>query len=69
MFTALQEIGGIDTREIYQTFNMSMGFAMVAPAEDAEEIVKTNRNAHIVGRVQKGDGVLYAPENILYDHY
>ena len=69
VFTALQEIGGIDTKEIYQTFNMSMGFAMVAPADDAEEIVKTNRNAHIVGRVQKGDGVLYAPENILYDHY
>lgn len=69
VFTALQEIGEIETEEIYQTLNMSMGFAMVAPENDAEEIVKENRNAHIVGRVQKGTGVLYAPENILYDHY
>ena len=69
VFAALQEIGEIETAEVYQTLNMSMGFAIVAPADEAEEIAKENRNAHIVGRVQKGDGVLYAPDNILYDHY
>lgn len=69
IFTALQEIGSIETKEIYQTLNMSMGFAIIAPEDDAEAIAKENRNAKIVGRVQNGAGVLYAPDDILYDHY
>lgn len=69
VFTALQEIGEIETEEIYQTLNMSMGFAMVAPADAAEEIAAENANAKIVGRVEKGTGVLLEKENILYDHY
>ncbi|MFT0899373.1 phosphoribosylformylglycinamidine cyclo-ligase [Candidatus Methanoprimaticola sp. MG2] len=69
IFTALQEIGEITTQEIYQTLNMSMGFTIVAPADDAEEIVKESSNAKIVGRVEKGTGVLLEPDNILYDHY
>ncbi len=69
VFEALQEIGEIETKEIYQTLNMSMGFTMIAPADEAERIASENRNAKIVGRVEKGDGVLFAPENILYDHY
>ncbi len=69
VFEALQEIGGIETREIYQTLNMSMGFAMVAPADEAEAIASEYANAKIVGRVDEGTGVLYAPEDILYDHY
>ena len=69
VFKALQEIGEIETKEIYQTLNMSMGFTMIAPADEAEAIASENRNAKIVGRVEKGNGVLYAPDNILYDHY
>ena len=48
---------------------MSMGFTIVAPADDAEEIVKESSNAKVVGRVEKGTGVLLEPDNILYDHY
>lgn len=69
IFTALQEIGEIETREIYQTLNMSLGFAIIAPADDAEAIARENPNAKVVGRVQKGAGVLLEPDNILYDHY
>ena len=69
VFKALQEIGEIETQEIYQTLNMSMGFAIIAPADEAETIASENRNAKIVGRVEKGAGVLYAPDDILYDHY
>ena len=32
-------------------------------------IAKKYQNAEVVGRVQKGDGVLLEPGNILYDHY
>ena len=69
IFQKLQELGEVEDKEIYQTLNMSMGFTIIAPAEEAEQIAKEYRNAEIVGRVQKGDGVLLEPGNILYDHY
>ena len=69
VFTALQELGDITTEEIYQTLNMSMGFTIIAPADEAETIAAENRNAKIVGRVEKGAGVLLETENVLYDHY
>ena len=69
IFTKLQELGEVEDKEIYQTLNMSMGFTIIAPADDAEQIAKKYSNAEIVGRVQKGDGVLLDPGNILYDHY
>ena len=69
IFQKLQELGEVEDKEIYQTLNMSMGFTIIAPADDAEQIAKTYQNAEIVGRVQKGDGVLLEPGNILYDHY
>jgi len=69
IFNKIQELGEIDDREIYQTLNMSMGFAIIAPAEDAEAIAKEYPNAEVVGRVEEGDGVLLEPGNILYDHY
>ena len=59
----------MDDREIYQTLNMGMGFTIIAPPEDAEEIASENPNADVVGRVEKGAGVLLEPGNILYDRY
>ena len=69
LFKKIQELGNITTEEIYQTLNMSMGFDIIAPADDAEAIAKEYKNAKVVGRVEKGKGVLFAPENILYEHY
>ena len=69
IFMKLQELGQIDDREIYQTLNMSMGFTIIAPADEAEEIASENPNADVVGRVEKGSGVLLEPQGILYDHY
>ncbi|MCQ2053571.1 MAG: AIR synthase-related protein, partial [archaeon] len=69
LFKKIQELGNITTREIYQTFNMGMGFVIIAPADDAEAIASENKNAKIVGKVINGKGVLFAPENILYEHY
>ncbi len=69
IFKVIQELGQIEDREIYQTLNMSMGFTIIAPADEAEAIASENANADIVGRVEKGDGVLLEPGNILYDKY
>ena len=69
IFNVLQELGNIDDQEIYQTFNMGMGFTIIAPADEAEDIVRENKNAKIVGRVEEGNGVYYAPSKLTYDHY
>ncbi len=69
IFAKLQELGQIEDKEIYQTLNMSMGFTIIAPADEAEAIAKEYPNADVVGRVEKGEGVLLEPGNILYDHY
>ena len=70
IFTKIQELGEIENREMYQTFNMSMGYAIVASPDEAEAIASENKNAKIVGFVEKGKhGVLYAPDSLLYEHY
>jgi phosphoribosylformylglycinamidine cyclo-ligase len=69
IFDKMQELGNIDTREMYQTFNMGMGYTIVAPPGEAEAIASENRNAKIVGFVEKGNGVLYKPNKLLYENY
>ena len=69
IFGVLQELGGISDQEIYQTFNMGMGFTIIAPEEDAEAIARENPNAKVVGRVEEGNGVYFAPQKLTYDHY
>lgn len=69
IFSKIQELGNISDMEIYQTLNMSMGFDIVAPADAAEEIASSYEGAAVVGRVQKGNGILLEKENILYERY
>jgi phosphoribosylformylglycinamidine cyclo-ligase len=69
IFRKLQDIGEIETREMYQTFNMGMGYSIVAAPMEAETIAAENKNAKIVGFVERGNGVLYAPDNLLYENY
>ncbi|MCL2712428.1 MAG: phosphoribosylformylglycinamidine cyclo-ligase [Methanomassiliicoccaceae archaeon] len=69
IFDKIQELGNVDIREMYQTFNMGMGYTIVASPVEAEAIAKENKNAKIVGFVEKGNGVLYAPDSLLYERY
>ncbi|MCL2890791.1 MAG: phosphoribosylformylglycinamidine cyclo-ligase [Methanomassiliicoccaceae archaeon] len=69
VFGCMQELGNIDTREMYQTFNMGMGYTIVASPEEAEAIASENKNADIVGYAEKGNGVLYGPDDLLYENY
>ena len=69
IFGILQELGNIEDREMYQTFNMGMGLMIIMPETDAEDVVKRYKNADIVGRAETGNGVLLEPGNILYENY
>jgi phosphoribosylformylglycinamidine cyclo-ligase len=57
VFKALQELGEVADREMYQTFNMGMGYAIVAPEHEAKGIVQTLKKAghpsKVVGTILK----------------
>lgn len=62
VFRFLQKYGDIDDKEMYQTFNMGMGFAIVVSDKDADEAIKILRkvsdsDTKIVGKVMRGNGV------------
>src|SRR5439155_3565241 len=64
VFRGLQMLGGIAPSEMYQTFNMGMGFAIVAPEDAAKPIIRSLRpevNARVVGSVERGRGVTVPP--------
>ena len=69
IFEIIQELGQIEDKEIYQTLNMGMGFTIIAPEQESEDIARKYSNAKIVGRVEEGNGVYFAPADTLYDHY
>src|SRR5437879_7610617 len=59
VFLGLQRLGGIEDREMYQTFNMGMGFAIICPEEHARAVIRALRpdvTAKVVGEVGKGQG-------------
>ncbi|MDY7083163.1 MAG: AIR synthase-related protein, partial [Halobacteria archaeon] len=57
IFDFVKELGDVPEREMYTTFNMGMGFALVLPEDDAEEVENEYDDAEVVGRVEDGEGV------------
>ncbi len=62
VFTRIQELGSVEDHEMYRTFNMGMGFAVIVPAEQAEAALEVLRGivdypVQVVGRVAEGEGV------------
>ena len=56
IFDYLQSFG-IDDKEMYQTFNMGMGFLMVVDGKEAKKLAASIPGAKVVGKVIKGRGV------------
>ncbi|MGQ0797929.1 MAG: AIR synthase-related protein, partial [Methanobacteriota archaeon] len=72
VFRELQALGGIEDGEMYRTFNMGMGFALVVPAAAAPEVIRVLRpdaRAKIVGDVVKGRGVALEPLGLSWETY
>jgi len=59
IFELLQEIGGISTRNIYNTFNMGIGMVLAVSPDCAEDIVKhlqeIGEKAYIIGEITDGE--------------
>lgn len=70
VFTALQKLGSISDREMYQTFNMGMGFSIVAAKDDAQSIVDSlGKDASIVGHAIGDERIVVPSLDIEYDVY
>lgn len=61
IFTWLQQLGSVETTEMYRTFNMGVGFVLVVSAEQAESVVERlaagGERSYIIGYVEEGAGV------------
>ncbi|MEM0466203.1 MAG: phosphoribosylformylglycinamidine cyclo-ligase [Candidatus Thermoplasmatota archaeon] len=71
IFQFLQTYGNIEDAEMYHTFNMGMGFAVIVAEQDAEETVKiltkySDAEVQIVGMITKGSGVEVPSLNIAF---
>ncbi len=65
-------MGNIDDKEMYHTFNMGMGFAIIISQKDVEKSLKilkkyTKSNVKIVGKIEKGSGVEFKKLNLIYN--
>jgi phosphoribosylformylglycinamidine cyclo-ligase len=70
IFSIIQDLGGIEDQEMYQTFNMGMGYAVVLREDSAKEAVKAlGEGARIVGKVVEGQGAGSTPLGISYSAY
>jgi phosphoribosylformylglycinamidine cyclo-ligase len=71
VFTHLQELGNVKLYEMYRTFNMGMGFAIIADPSEVDgilKILKGRMEAKVVGEVVKGEGASI-PKHWLYFGY
>ena len=59
IFKLIQEVGGIDERDMFNTFNMGVGMSVVVAGEDAERaiaILKANgEEAYVIGEIIVSD--------------
>ena len=62
IFRVMQELGNITDEEMYQTFNMGMGMAVVVDEKDTDDALSilkkhSELDVKVVGRVKEGEGV------------
>jgi phosphoribosylformylglycinamidine cyclo-ligase len=64
IFKQIQVDGGIDSKEMYRTFNMGVGFCVIAPKASADDVVsifaKYRMRCRAIGRIEKGRGEVAA---------
>ena len=70
IFSLLGDLGSVEDKEMYQTFNMGMGFGIICAEDEAKGIVSTyGEGAKIVGRIVEGEGVTLPSLDLRYETY
>ena len=70
IFEVMQDLGNVSDKEMYQIFNMGMGYCMVVPGRQASSVVKAaGKGAKIVGRAVKKEGITVPELRLKYERY
>lgn len=58
LFSTIQALGNIDDNEMYRAFNMGVGYLLVVPANEVDDICNTlssiNEKAYVIGDITNG---------------
>ena len=65
IFTFLQETGNITDEEMYKTFNMGMGFAVVIPKSEEHEALRITKGKIVGEVVPKEEGIKVGDMTVL----
>ena len=69
IFNVMQRLGGISDQEMYQIFNMGMGFSLVVRDSDARAVVRAAPGARIVGHAVESEKVIVPDLSLSYSKY
>ncbi|MHB1434568.1 MAG: phosphoribosylformylglycinamidine cyclo-ligase [Thermoplasmata archaeon] len=74
LFGWIQELGGLDDREVFQTFNMGIGFVLAVARGHADDWIARlaragARDARVIGRVTEGSGVTIPDRHLAFEGY
>ena len=73
LFKLMQKDSKFSDEQMYSTFNMGMGFFIIAKKEDSEAIMNKSKGAQVVGRVEKsakkGTVLIKNGKKILFEGY
>ncbi|MDE1821724.1 MAG: phosphoribosylformylglycinamidine cyclo-ligase [Euryarchaeota archaeon] len=74
IFRWVADLSRLPTEELYQTFNMGIGFVLAVRPNHVERSLSVLRrsggkDARVIGRVEKGRGVYLPNEGVRYDSY
>lgn len=62
LFKWLQAAGGVETSEMFRTFNMGVGMVIAVDAAKVGDALALLPQAFVIGKVVAGDGVTYVNE-------
>jgi len=67
IFDFLKDKGALEDKDLYNVFNMGIGFVLSVPASEADKVIaiaeENGEKAYKIGRVIKGEGVLFNGKN------
>jgi len=70
IFKVMQDLGNVTDQEMYQIFNMGMGYCLVVPDDIAERVAKdAGKGAKVVGHAVKREGIRVPGLGLNYSKY
>lgn len=69
IFNVMQDLGNVSDHEMYQIFNMGMGYCLVVPDREADLAVKAIKGSKVVGHATGREGITVPDLRLRYNRY